>query len=377
MKLHCPTCNGAVDIGDASRYSIFTCGCGRQFRGIHADECLADYLFWKFAGVPTRLLTFGLFGRLDQNKLNYTLCPFCDAEISISYRTEFKGVSGPENCWACTRKLPTEAVNNLIEWDGQKWVPKKSPAASPTVPPPASSVPPPIDPDAATKAQVHIDRAERLEDKEQWAAAITEYTAAIRLDPSSWLAYLKRGEAQQMVDDHARAIADLTKAIELNGSCAEAYRERACVYLIEDNFQQAIADSISAIRLTPNDAAAYRFKGCSHLRLNQHDDAIRDLSRSISLDQKDAGTFRSRGLAYWLTDANEQAIADFTRALALDPSNDFVAFCRGRAYFDADRMQEAIPDLERGTRLPLPDYDEAVQDARDRLAKARRRAKGK
>lgn len=125
MKLHCPTCNRAVDIGDASRYEVFTCACGRQFRGLHAEECLTDYLFWKFAGVPMRIFTFGLFGRIDQNKLNSTCCPHCNAEIGIANSREFLGVTGPECCWACTRKLPTEAVNNLIEWDGQRWVPTR------------------------------------------------------------------------------------------------------------------------------------------------------------------------------------------------------------------------------------------------------------
>jgi hypothetical protein len=285
VKLHCPTCNKPVDIGNASRFELFTCACRRKFRGIHADECLADYLFWKFAGVPVRLLTFGLAGRIDRNKLNYTSCPFCDAEISITYTGQYKGVEGPSHCWACTRKLPDDPVNNL-----------KPPAATTIPAPSVTSTDPPVltptDPDAVAKAKAHIDNAERLSEKGKWGPAIAEYTAAIRLDPSSWLAYLKRGEAQQMVDDHAKAIADLTRAIELNVGCAEAYRERACVYLIEDDFQRAIADSIPA-------------------------------------------------------------------------------------YLDADRMQEAIPDLERGTRLPSPDYDETVQDARDRLAKARRRAKGR
>jgi hypothetical protein len=113
MKLHCPTCNRSVDIGHASRYKVFACACGRKFRGIHAEECLADYLFWKFAGVPMRLMTFGLFGRIDTNTLNYTRCPFCDAEIGISYSREFFGVTGPSHCWACTNKLSTDPVNNL------------------------------------------------------------------------------------------------------------------------------------------------------------------------------------------------------------------------------------------------------------------------
>jgi len=64
------------------------------------------------AGPITRLFTMGIFGRLDHS-LNSTPCPYCYAEIGISYSREFLGVTGPSHCWACTNKLPTDPVNNL------------------------------------------------------------------------------------------------------------------------------------------------------------------------------------------------------------------------------------------------------------------------
>lgn len=161
MKLHCPTCNQPVDIGNASRYEVFTCACGRQFRGLHAEECLLDYLFWKFAGPTMRLFSFGLAGRIDQNKLNYTFCPYCDAEISISYSKEFLGVTGPVNCWACTRTLPTDAVNNLKKWvtiDGERrYVDRDYPEPTaretplPQPDPPQTAIPAAVDPPSAPK----------------------------------------------------------------------------------------------------------------------------------------------------------------------------------------------------------------------------------
>lgn len=122
MKLHCPTCDRKLDIGGASRYETFTCPCGRNFRGIHAKEGLLDVVIEKLV-FPFHLLTAGIFFK-GPTLLNQTPCPFCHARIKVSTNPEYKGVVGPEYCWACTKKLPTEPVNNMVKWDGSKWVPR-------------------------------------------------------------------------------------------------------------------------------------------------------------------------------------------------------------------------------------------------------------
>lgn len=122
MKLHCPTCNRKIDIGHASRFDVFSCPCGRQFRGIHAEEGLLDVVAEKLV-FPLHLLTAGIFYK-GPSLLNQTPCPHCHASIKVAPSTEFKGVETPEHCWACTHKLPTDAVNNLLTWDGSKWVPR-------------------------------------------------------------------------------------------------------------------------------------------------------------------------------------------------------------------------------------------------------------
>ncbi len=116
MKLHRLTCNRAVDIGDASGYEVFACTCGREFRGIHAAECLADHLYWKFADPTVRVFTMGLAGRIDNNTLGLTCCPYCHVEIGIRNNPQHPDVTGPGNCWVCTRRWPTEPVDNLKKW---------------------------------------------------------------------------------------------------------------------------------------------------------------------------------------------------------------------------------------------------------------------
>lgn len=112
MKLYCPTCDRMIDIGSASRFDVFSCPCGRQFRGIHAGEGLLDVVVEKLV-FPFHLLTAGIFYN-GPTLLNQTPCPYCHAAIKVSPSSEYKGVEAPEYCWACTNKLPTDAVNNLL-----------------------------------------------------------------------------------------------------------------------------------------------------------------------------------------------------------------------------------------------------------------------
>lgn len=111
MKLHCPSCDRKLEIGNASRYDVFACPCGRNFRGIHAEDSLLDALVENLV-FPLHLLTGGLFYK-GVTERNSTACPFCHAEIKVSSDPNYFGVVGPDYCWACTKKLPTEAVNNL------------------------------------------------------------------------------------------------------------------------------------------------------------------------------------------------------------------------------------------------------------------------
>lgn len=226
MKLHCPTCNRPVDIGNASRYEVFTCACGRKFRGIHAEECLLDYLFWKYAGVPVRLLTFGQFGRLDQNKLTITSCPFCDSEIGISYNSKYLGVTGPSHCWACTNKLPTDPVNNLIERDGQKSVPKGAlPTTASTPPLPSRSLPPPSPPGEQSLTELLKAGRHKIA-RGEYDRAVELFTEAIRLAPASVEAYFGRACAHYdkgyLRREFAAAIPDLVMTLRFDPSHQEA-----------------------------------------------------------------------------------------------------------------------------------------------------------
>jgi len=101
MKLICPSCQSRVDIGAESRYDIFTCNCGRRFRGIWANLAALDFVVNKY------LNPLSLFWGDSYELPNHTACPYCNSRIRIGDG----GSSSPSHCWACGKGLPTSRIN--------------------------------------------------------------------------------------------------------------------------------------------------------------------------------------------------------------------------------------------------------------------------
>ena len=67
-------------------------------------------------------------------------------------------------------------------------------------------------------------------DKQDYDAAISAFTEAIRLDPECAVAYSNRGIAFENKGEHDSAIADFTNCIRLDPKDATAYYSRGSAY---------------------------------------------------------------------------------------------------------------------------------------------------
>ncbi len=64
-------------------------------------------------------------------------------------------------------------------------------------------------------------------DRDEFDAAIADYSKAIALDPADAVAYNNRGIAYRNKRDPDRAIEDYSKAVEINPGYRDAYNNRA------------------------------------------------------------------------------------------------------------------------------------------------------
>src|SRR5262249_16464820 len=84
--------------------------------------------------------------------------------------------------------------------------------------------------------------------------AITDYSGAIRLNPSLVPTFSNRGDAYQANNRYDRAIADYNEAIRLDPKYVWAYFGRGRAYLYSGSLSNALADFNPATGLNPGDA---------------------------------------------------------------------------------------------------------------------------
>jgi len=102
MWVYCPDCNSSVSTGTHSRYGVFSCTCGRKFRGIWAEvNEIHRWLvgFWIPPNDPS----------IWPENRGKTPCPYCGQWVSGRITGYW-----PVVCPHCTRDLPTDNVNETV-----------------------------------------------------------------------------------------------------------------------------------------------------------------------------------------------------------------------------------------------------------------------
>jgi tetratricopeptide (TPR) repeat protein len=136
------------------------------------------------------------------------------------------------------------------------------------------------------------------------------------------IALNNRGNAYQMNKDYARAIADYDAALRLDASLARTYLNRALAHKNEGEYDRALADANKSMELAPGDAVALRGRGDIYVARGKKaqgdfDAAIADYTEAIRLDPRDATAYRHRGLAYEAKGDGARASADYNMVIEL------------------------------------------------------------
>ena len=98
--------------------------------------------------------------------------------------------------------------------------------------------------------------------REDYAGAIKEFSAAITLDSTNARAYHKRGYAKALTQNHAGALVDLNQAIELSPGNAQSYSDRGTArYNLKDK-EGACMDWEQAIKLGFSEAKEMLHEYC-------------------------------------------------------------------------------------------------------------------
>lgn len=177
------------------------------------------------------------------------------------------------------------------------------------------------------------------------AAAIENYTQAIRLDPKYSDAYYRRAVARYDQGDKQGALADYNEAIRLDSNNSIAYYNRGVALYNLRNYQPAIADFSQYISFVPNDISAYYARGVSRRNLKDARGTFEDFDQIVRLTPNEPKAFFNRALARAGLLDKPGTVADLTEAIRLDPRYTEAYINRAQVLRRLGNREAAIQDL--------------------------------
>jgi len=182
--------------------------------------------------------------------------------------------------------------------------------------------------------------------------AIPLCTQEIALSPTSAERYNTRGVAYYLKQDYDAAIADYSKAISLDPKGKpNFYTNRGMAYAGKGLFDPAIIDFDQAIAMDPKDFLAYSGRGRAYAGKGDLDRAIAEYTRSLGLDpfpHKSGITYVDRGDAYLAKEKYELALLDYQNALKSFPEDPNTFSRIGRSLYLLERYGEASRIFQQG-----------------------------
>jgi tetratricopeptide (TPR) repeat protein len=219
-------------------------------------------------------------------------------------------------------------------------------------------------------AHLHLWRGQLYQQRQEYEAAIADYSAYLSRQPADAQGYFERGVCQHLAGSREKALADYNEALVHNPRAAAALIWRARLYMELAAVDRALQDVAAAQEIDPWEPEWLLVRAKMLATQGRFDEAEADLDRALQLDPHHAELHFIRAMVYRdrprpadrvVADC-ELAIAGFSAALRLN--RDHVA-----AYAHRAGMRQQIGDLEGA----MADCDEALRrDANHGFAHALR-----
>jgi tetratricopeptide (TPR) repeat protein len=158
-------------------------------------------------------------------------------------------------------------------------------------------------------------------------------------------AYLFRGNAQVDRQQFVAAVDDFSKALSIDSQATDALYNRAAAYAAMGRLDLAIADYDHLLQIAPNDADTLFNRARVLAVQGKYDPAIDDLTKVLMAKPDDFETRLWRvGLSIMLG-RNEDAIADCNQLLKTTPKSPAALYNRGRAEYAKGDYDAAAGDF--------------------------------
>jgi tetratricopeptide (TPR) repeat protein len=195
-------------------------------------------------------------------------------------------------------------------------------------------------------------RAVALDASGQTDKALDDYSAAIRADPKSSLAFLGRGVLLAVRKRaYDRAIEDFDKVLVIEPDNVEALLSRGDAFAQLGDLGRAMADLNRAVTLAPDNPTVLLTRGQVESRRGNLAGAARDYEAALKLDARYADAMINLAAIRSMQGQSGAAVDLLDQAIAIDRRNPLAFYNRGYAEFALKQYDKAIADYSSAIEI--------------------------
>ncbi|MFH0729728.1 MAG: tetratricopeptide repeat protein [Pseudomonadota bacterium] len=198
---------------------------------------------------------------------------------------------------------------------------------------------------------VHYDIALANCKKSNWAEAIREFEAALKLKPNDMMFLFNLANAYQANRQLDKSIQVYEKLIDSNKGLYWAHFNLGTLYEQTGNIDRAIEQHEKASELNPKLPIIYLNTGNLYSAKNLLDKAITAYEKVISLDPKNFQAHNNLGLMYIRKGLLDNAIEEFNKTIELNPHFDEALVNLGSVYMYRKDPVNAIPMFQKALEI--------------------------
>ncbi len=184
--------------------------------------------------------------------------------------------------------------------------------------------------------------------------ALSDFEAAIRIDPNMTAAYMARGLTLLEAGDYENAINAFEQASKLEPRSAMVLKQLAIARSILGDDARASADFERALAIAENDAiraTIYAARGSVRTQSERFEEALAEFGSAIELDGSDSTYLLDRAFVFRKLRQFDHSLADIERALRMEHENPRAFAIRGSIEFELKNYPKAIENFSEAIRL--------------------------
>lgn len=206
--------------------------------------------------------------------------------------------------------------------------------------------------------ELYIERGKAYFITHQFELATADYTAALTINDALDEAYFGRGMSLGREGKITQGIQDLTTYIQRNPSSSLAYTKRGVRNIWGRNFNAAENDLKQAIVLQPDNAEAHDDLGVLYARKGHYQDAIYHFKQVVNYDPDYLKGYHNLALTYHITGQNKQALKAINQALNLSKNEKDSLMLKGEILMKLGMEKEANNLIEQADFMPEGNWSE-------------------